>query len=643
MRAGDFAGALAALQARTSKDSECLYLSAVCLRYLKNPKAALQQLHQLHQRFPDHSRALQEEGHVYRAMGDGERALAAYSRATRLNSALNASWQAQIDILSAQGRQNQANNARQQLRQVQKLPKILVSVTDLLAQGKIVKAEKICRAFLQKNPLNTDAMSLLAEIGVKLGVLEDAEFLLQTATELKPRDAKLQMELLQVLRKRQKFELSRACAKNLLDGAPSNPQFQSLYAIECMQTGDYDTALALFDQVLSSLPEEPATLTSRGHALKTYGQQEAAIDSYGRALTAKPSHGEAWYSLANLKTFNFSSRQVADMKGLLDTAYLSHDDRVYLNFALGKALEDQKHYAESFAHYKAGNELKKAQSRYTSSKMEQEFQQQHVHCNAALVKHIEAKGDKSPAPIFIVGLPRAGSTLLEQILSSHSQVDGTLELPNIPALAHKLRAGSGPPNAREHRYPQILHHLGAEQLAGFGADYIRDTQIHRQGAAFFIDKMPNNFRHIGLIKAILPNAKIIDARRQPMSCCFSGYKQLFAEGQEFTYDLADVGHYYTGYTKLMTHWHNLFPGQILQVDYENVVEDITTQVARILEYCNLPQEQACIDFYQNKRAVRTPSSEQVRQPLFRSGLDQWQHFDSWLAPLRKALDPGSTS
>lgn len=637
MRSGDFAAALTTLRARPNKDVDSLYMMAVCLRYQKKSEDALATLKQLHKRSPDHSRALQEEGHVYRLMGDWQNALIAYSHATHLNAALTASWRAQAEILDSQGRDHEANKIRERIQRLQLLPKILVSATDLIAQGKLAKAEQICRAFLQKNPLNTEAMRLLAEIGVKFGVLEDAEFLLQSATEIAPQDTQLQMELLQVLRKRQKFSASLVCAKNLLARAPENPQFQSLSAIEYMQTGDYESALSFFDRVLSSLPEEPITLTSRGHALKTYGQQTDAIDSYTRALASKRSHGEAWYSLANLKTFSFSVQQITEMQDLLDDAYLSHMDRVYLNFALGKALEDQAQYEDSFAHYQAGNELKKAQSRYQSIKMTEELDQQRLHCTPEFARRVAGVGDPSPAPIFIVGLPRAGSTLLEQILSSHSQVDGTLELPNIPALAHRLRRGPRQLITAGNQYPEILNRLTDEQFAEHGADYIRDTQIHRQDAPFFIDKMPNNFRHIGLIKAILPKAKIIDARRHPMACCFSGYKQLFAEGQEFTYDLSDVGHYYRGYVDLMAHWGSVFPEQILEVNYEDVVEDLAAQVGRILDYCGLSYEDACIDFHRTKRAVRTPSSEQVRQPLFRSGLEQWRHYDPWLTPLREAL------
>jgi hypothetical protein len=262
---------------------------------------------------------------------------------------------------------------------------------------------------------------------------------------------------------------------------------------------------------------------------------------------------------------------------------------------------------------------------------------QREYCTAELFERHQDSGYAAGDPIFVVGLPRAGSTLLEQILASHSQVDGTLELPNIPAMAFRL-AGRRRID-EEPLYPAVLQDLSADKLRQMGKEFIDETQVHRKGAPFFIDKMPNNFRHIGLIRLILPNAKIIDARRHPLACCFSGFKQLFASGQEFTYGLREIGLYYRDYVELMDHWDDVLPGRILRVQYEDVVADLETQVRRILEYCELPFEQACIEFHQTERAVRTPSSEQVRQPIYTSGLEQWRNFEPWLGPLKEALGP----
>ena len=498
-----------------------------------------------------------------------------------------------------------------------------------------MKAEEILRPFLRKFPKHVEAMRLLADIGVKLGVLDDAEYLLESACEFEPDNFQVRIDYVQVLRKRQKYAAAHAAAKALLERAPDNLQFQSLYAVECMHIGDVEQALARFDQVLAALPADPVTRTSRGHACKTMGDFDAAVADYRKALAAQPAHGEAYYSLANLKTYQFRKEEIAAMREQTGNANLSHLDRVYLAFALGKACEDRGEYEESFRHYAEGNALKKQQSRYTGEKIRGEFDAQMEVCGAEFFAERQGWGCGAPDPIFIVGLPRAGSTLLEQILSSHSMVDGTLELPNVLSLTHRLRRGKQ--ITAESKYPAVLRELSADEFKEFGEAYIRDTRIHRQAAPFFIDKMPNNFRHLSLIRLMLPNAKIIDARRQPMACCFSCFRQLFAEGQEFSYSLADLGAYYRDYERLMAHWNRLLPDWILTVRHEEVVEDLEGQVRRILDFCGLPFEQACVDYHQTRRNIRTPSSEQVRQPIFRSGLDSWENYAPWLGPLKEAL------
>ena len=618
------------------ENAEALYMNAVCHRYQGDCQAALDVLGRLKSLNPEHGRAYQEEGHNYRDLGRADAALLAYSRACRFNPALEASWRGQLKILSSKGLNVQAAQVRAQLERLNSLPKPLLAATDLIAQGRILKAEDICRQFLRTVPHHVEGMRLLANIGMRLGVLDDAEFLLESAARLEPDRIQVRIDYIQVLRKRQKFERAREEAKQLLQKSPENPQFLSLYAIESMQTGDYQTALEVFDEVLAKVPGDPGTLTSKGHALKTRGDYDTAVEAYRAALANQPGHGEAYYSLANLKVYSFSDSEVEAMeRQVQESNDLPYTDRVYLHFSLGKAYEDAGDFEKSFHCYSRGNQLKKAQSRYDADQMTEDLAAQREVCTAEFFAERDDFGDDTPDPIFILGLPRAGSTLLEQILSSHSQVDGTLELPNILSLSQRLRRRGRGKDARP--YPENLADLSREECGQFGAEFIRDTRIHRQGAPFFIDKMPNNFRHIGLIRLILPNARIIDARRHPLACCFSGYKQLFFVFQEFTYSLEDTGQYYRDYVHLMDHWDDVLPGFVLRVTYEDIVEDLEAQVRRILEFCNLPFEAACLEFHLTKRNIRTPSSEQVRQPVNRGGLDYWRNYEPWLGLLKNTL------
>ena len=636
LQAGDYAGGLAVaedLLVSDAADGDALYIAAVAARYVGKPEAAAGHLVALHRAMPEYGRAWQEAGHLAVARNQQEEAIAAYARAVRFNPALEASWRELARLQAANGRDAEARAAIAQRDRIAALPRELLAVTNHLHEGRLLRAEEICRHYLRAHPRDTEGMRLLAQIGIRLGVLDDAEFLLESAVAFAPEDVQLRLDYIDALRRRQKFARSREEAEALYARDPANPLFQSHLAIESLQTGDYDRAFELFDAVLEKLPRDPATLTSRGHALKTMGRQADAVDSYRAAFAAKPDHGDAYYALANLKTYRFTDAEMAAMRDEAARPDLAFMDRVHIAFALGKGHEDREEYAESFAHYREGNDLKRAQTRYSADAMTAELARQREACTADLFARHEGDGHRAPDPIFILGLPRAGSTLLEQILASHSQIDGTLELPNILSLAHRLRGRK----ASASRYPGILHDLTAEQLAKFGEQYIADTRIHRQGAPFFIDKMPNNFRHIGLIHLILPNAIIIDARRDPMDCCFSGFKQLFAEGQEFTYGLEEIGRYYADYVELMQHWDEVLPGRVLRVNHEDVLDDLEGQTRRMLDHVGLPFEEQCLAFHKTQRAVRTASSEQVRQPITRAGQGAWKPYEAWLDPLKEAL------
>ena len=619
-------------------DRDLLYILAVAQRYAQAYAAADRTLARLIRVAPGFGRAYQELGHLRRRQARDRDAMQAYQQAVAANPGLPASWKALGDLQTRHGLAREAANSRAQHERLLGLPPELVSVTSFLHEGKLYKAERLCRAFLQREPHHPEAMRLLAALGVRLHVLDDAEFLLESVLEFKPDFLLARIDYVDVLQRRQKYARALEEARKVLDLDPQNPAFRSLFANQCMTVGDYEQALGIYEALLRDTPDNPQLNLVRGHALKTIGRQADAITAYRRAASARPGFGDAYWSLANLKTYRFADDEVDRMREQEAAPGLPDEDRYHLCFALGKALEDRGRHAESFEYYARGNALKRGSVRYSAERTEAEFLLQREICTAELLEARANQGHPGADPIFIVGLPRAGSTLIEQILASHSQVDGTLELPNILAIAHRLRGRRRIDEAP--LYPAVLGELSSERLHELGEEYLRETAVHRQGAPRFTDKMPNNFRHIGLISLILPNAKIIDARRHPMACCFSAFKQLFAEGQEFSYSLEDLGRYYRGYVELMAHWEQVLPGKVLRVQHETLVEDFEPQVRRLLDFCGLKFEPACLEFHRTRRVVRTASSEQVRQPLSREGLEQWRHFSPWLSPLEAALGPG---
>ena len=617
---------------------DALYTLAVSQRMRRQIPVAMETLDQLIAIDPGYGRAWQERGHCLRDSGRSEEAIAAYQRAVTHNGALPASWRQLAEAHGNAGRDTAADFARAQYSHLSQLPPELLSVASFIQEGRIFKAEQLCRAFLQRNGHHVEAMRLLAEIGMKFNAYDEAEFLLESCKMLEPDNVSAHFDYVKVLRKRQKFELALSEAEELRAKEPGNPEFEMLFANENLAVGNFDEAMLVYEALLGSMPDNPGINLTYGHALKTVGRQDDAIAAYRRAYQVKPDCGDAFWSLANLKTYSFNDSEIAQMRERESSPVTALDDRYHLCFALGKALEDRGEYARSFDYYERGNRLKREELKYDRARLSKEMQLQSELVTSDLLTRFSGAGSTAKDPIFIVGLPRAGSTLLEQILASHSLVEGTMELPNIFALAYRLDrqrlVGEEP------EYPRNLADLSSDDVARFGEEFISDTRVYRKlGTPYFIDKMPNNFRHIGLIHMILPNAKIIDARRSAMGCCFSGFKQLFAEGQEFTYGLEEIGQYYTDYVALMSHWDAVLPGKILRVRYEDVVADLETQVRRLLEHCGLPFEQACIDFHQTERAVRTASSEQVRQPIFKSGVDQWENFSAYLDPLRKTLGP----
>ena len=615
---------------------DSLYLASVSSRYLKKFSDSQKYIERLLLNAPDMGRAYQELGHINRDLGDEEKAVTHYRQACELNPALMASWNALYKYFVKNKNQPAVDHARQQIEKLQSLPPALLYIDQILNEGRLGLAETKCRAFLKKNPTHPYAMSLLSEIANRLGYFDDAEFLLEKAVEFEPNDGDLRMQYAAVLRKKQKFTKTMEQVNILCDQFPENLTYQSHKASEIMQNGDHEGAITLFDDILEKNPYNFSTLTSKGHAQKTLGKTDQAIKSYQSAYKIKPDHGESFFSLANLKTYSFTSDELNSMRDQVKRVDLSLRDKAYFHFALAQGCESMGEFDEAFFHLEKGNKIKNDQSKYSIERMDAELQAQVDVCDDNFFKELGSGGHSTKDPIFILGLPRAGSTLIEQILASHSMVDGTLELPNILSIAQSLRGGDI--YGKLGNYPKSLNTLTLEQREAFGKSFIEDTRIHRKDAPMFTDKMPNNFRHIGLIHLIMPNAKIIDARRYPLDCCFSMFKQLFAQGQEFSYGLAETGNYYNSYIKLMNHWDKVLPNKILRVNNEDVIEDLEGQVKRMLDYLELPFEEECISFYETNRSVRTASSEQVRRPVNKDGMGRWKPYAKNLKPLLESLE-----
>ena len=615
---------------------DSLYLAAVCSRYLKRYTDAESYLKKLLSIAPDMGRAYQELAHLNRDKGNKVQSIGYYRQATEHNPALLASWNELHKFSLESNNRLSAKHSLEKIEHLKSLPNILLHINQIFNEGNIKEAEKKCREFLTVNPTNTHAMSILSDIASRLGHLNDAEFLLESAVKLSPNDSEIRKKYLLILRKRQKFTKTMEQADILIEQFPDNLSFQAQKAIEVMQNGDHEESIRLLDKILKKAPLDPNTLTAKGHAEKTLGKTNDAIHSYQSAYNSKHDHGEAYFSLANLKTYKFDDEEIQQMKNQLKRVDISISDRTYFHFALAQACEAIEDFDEAFTQLDSGNHIRKQQTKYSIDRMNQEIQAQIDVCDKEFFDQMGSGGINTNEPIFILGLPRAGSTLIEQILASHSMIDGTLELPNILTMAQDLRGEDI--YGTLGKYPGSMKNLSCDERKEMGNRFITDTKMHRDNAPMFTDKMPNNFRHIALIHLIMPNAKIIDARRYPLDCCFSMFKQLFAQGQEFTYGLKEAGSYYSSYVKLMNHWDNVLPGKILTVNNEDVIDDLEGQVRRLLNFLEIPFEQNCISFHETDRSVRTASSEQVRQPINKKGQGRWKPYAEHLKPLMNSLD-----
>jgi predicted Zn-dependent protease len=617
------------------ENRDLLLVTATSLRCLARIDEALALLARLELLQPRFSLLHQERGLCYVALKDAPHAIEHLLRAVNINPALPMSWRMLEGVYRLAGDLENAATAAAHVATLKALPPDVVTATSLFSDGDLAPAEQIIRAFLLRHGDHPEAMRLLAKIGIARDVLDDAEILLEAVLILAPDYQAARHDYAHTLVQRHKYLQAREQVVRLLELDPVNPEYRSLAATVAVGLGEHDVAIAIYRDMIVETPTSADAHLWLGHALKTIGQVPEAIDSYRAAAAARPGFGDAYWSLANLKLYRFTDEEMARMRAEEAAAGGAPEDRWHLCFALGKAFEDRAETAQSWRWYERGNALKRAESRYRPEIYEINTAKQIDICTRDFFAQRKGWGDARPDPIFILGLPRSGSTLLEQILASHSQVEGTQELPDIQRFALDLQGRF--PDLDDPRYPAVLADMAQQDFARLGEKYLTDTQVYRSGRPFFVDKMPNNFRHIGLIHLILPNARIIDARRDPISCCFSNLKQLYAQGQEFSYSIEDIARYYRTYLDLMRHWDEALPGRILRVHHEDVVDDLEGSVRRVLAHCGLPFEQSCVDFHQTQRAVRTPSSEQVRQPIFRDGLDQWRRYEPHLAGLKDAL------
>ena len=603
--------------------------------------AALERLQALHPRF---SRLYQELGHCHALLRDAPAAIDALREAVRLNPTLPASWDMLEQLYRMLGDAAQAATAAQRLAMLKQLPAEVVVSNCLFADGDLEPAEEVIRDYLRKDGDNVGALRLLARIRMERDAPGEAESLLKSVIERAPDYHAARLDYAMALLQQQKHLQARQEAERLLRHDPDNREYLKQYGAACLGLGDHEPVIDLYARLLAgpSGPDVADLRLWRANALKITGRQPEAIADYRASLAARPDYGVAWFSLANLKTYRFTDDEIARMRAAETGPGAQDMDRVYLCFALGKALEDRSDYASSWQYYERGNALRRAAARYRPDVAESCALRLRQVFTAEFFAARAGWGVDDPAPIFVLGLPRSGSTLIEQILASHSRVEGTQELTEIDRYAGELCGRD--PECGLPLDPEALQRLTAADARALGERFLAETRIYRRlGRPFFVDKMPNNFWHIGLIQLMLPRSTIIDVRREPMACCFSNLKQLFGTtNQEFTYGVDDIARHYRTYLELMRHWDDVLPGRVLRVQYEDVVEDLEGSVQRMLEHCALPFEPACLAFHETRRSVRTPSSEQVRQPIGREGLEQWRHYASWLGPLQDRLGDALT-
>ena len=617
-------------------DPRALLIHGSALRRLGQTEAARTVLEPLAKTYPRAANTQFEFGAVLNDLGRGIEAIEVLRGALGVNPQLTEAWRLIGDALVTQGRAGEAEEAYRASERARITDPELKSIADALHRGDQEQGENALRAFMLRRPRHLEGLRLLAKLSAQQQRHGAAEILFAEALAIDEHDADARFGLATALFRQQKAIDALGHAERLLRTTPADPAYQNLVAACYGLLGENDRVIEIYQALSSRFPQHAGVWLNFGHALRTIGRRDDAVEAYRTCLRLETTNGEAYWSLANLKVVPFAPDEVDAMQAELLGEALSETDRLHLHYALGKAFEDTQDYARSFNQYAKGARIRRGQIFYDAEETSAFTNRAIRFFTPQFFAARQGGGYPSRAPIFIVGLPRAGSTLVEQILASHSEVEGTMELPEIALLSRQLGGAGG--DDLNSAYPEVLETLPLDRFEALGHGFIDDTMVYRKlRLPRFIDKMPNNFQHLGLIHLILPNAKIIDVRRSPMAACFAAFKQHFNQGQTFSYDLADLGRYYADYVALMTHFQSVLPGKIHRVIYEDLVNDTEAEIRRLLDFCNLPFEPACVAFHENKRAVRTVSSEQVRRPIFRKGLDQWRHYEPFLDQLRTAL------
>jgi len=584
---------------------------------------------------PGHAKAQEDLGTLLLNLDRVDEALPHLERARELRPPYAPLMSKLSAVYQRLGRNAEAEALRKEAASLSPVQAKLDEATRLYVKGQFRESEKLAQELVRENPHDVNAALLLARLAMMANCYDDARQILEKIVERQPRFLAAWHDLSTVLKELHHYEEAVAILEKALQLDPDNALTHYYHGAALANAAKTAEAVVSYQRAVQLDPELLGAHIGLGHVLKTMGDQEGGIAAYRRAIELRPSFGEPFYSLANLKTFRFTEDDIVEMSQNLANVSLPVGCRIHFAFSLGKAFEDQKDYDRAFEHFSLANQLHRDTIAYDPVQTGVAHQRIREIFSAPFFESRGTEaGCQQPGPIFIVGLPRSGSTLLEQILASHSQVDGTSELPDIAMLAQGLnqpRAGQS--------FPQCMLDLSESAIRELGERYLSQTRRHRGEAPLFTDKMPNNFAYVGFIKTILPNAKIIDARRHPMDSCLGCFKQHFAKGQTFTYDLFELGEFYLEYCELMEHWDNALPGAVLHVQYEQVVADLEAQVRRILDYCGLPFEEACVNFHETERAVRTPSSEQVRQPIYSGSVQTWTRYGAHLDPLREVLEP----